>query len=76
MNERRVFIFHPKDGRRYSVTPKVFTSVKTVVDKDGSEITYEEAGFKIETWEDGEPYEAPRAVAAIRTADRKDDDKK
>ncbi len=49
MAEKRVLIEHPKDGRRYAVTAATFKRV------------YEEQGFKVDRYEDGQPYSTPKA---------------
>lgn len=54
---RMVRIAH-RDGREFAVTPADYRSKKT--DAEGQ--TYEQQGFKIVRWEDGEPYEEPKAA--------------
>lgn len=51
--ERIVRIEHP-DGRRYAVTEATYRHMKFPHFDDG---TYEDAGFKIVSYEDGTPYE-------------------
>lgn len=49
--DRMVVIDHA-DGRRFAVTPSDYAN--KAIDDDGN--TYQKLGFKIEHWEDGEPY--------------------
>lgn len=59
----RMVVIEHKDGRRFAVTPHDFTSQK--INDDGQ--TYEDAGFKIQGWEDGEPYEAPKRASEAKS---------
>lgn len=59
----KMVLIHHKDGREYAVTPADFRRAK-VVEKDGEYVTYEAAGFKVDRWESGEPYEDSKAEKA------------
>lgn len=59
MPERRVIIRHPKSGREYAILPADFRRRKAFAEDDGSVKTYEEAGFRIVSYEDGAPYQPP-----------------
>ena len=56
--KRRVRIEH-KDGRSYQVTPADFRR-KNVAPEGQPKATYEEMGFRIVRWADGEDYESPK----------------
>lgn len=55
MAARMIVISH-RDGRRVAVTPHDFTHAK--VGPEGE--TFEAQGFKVESWEGGEPFEEPK----------------
>lgn len=54
----QVIIRH-KDGREYEIASAEFKRGKHVAMPDGGRATYEEAGFRIVSQADGQPYEPP-----------------
>lgn len=60
---RRVLIRNDKTGEEYAVTPSAYSGYNIGDDVTGRR-TYEEAGFSIVSWEDGEPYEPPKRPKA------------
>jgi hypothetical protein len=60
---KRVVIRHPKTGREYAILPADFRRRKAFAEGDGTVKTYEEAGFRIISYEDGQPYHAPEPPA-------------
>jgi hypothetical protein len=56
---RRVIIRHPKTEREYAILPADFRRRRAFAEPDGSVVTYEQAGFRIVSYEDGSPYQPP-----------------
>jgi len=57
----RMIVIEHKDGRRVAVTPHAYTHAK--VGPEGE--TYEALGFRVVSYEEGEPYE-PAAKKGTR----------
>lgn len=57
-----VIIRHPKTGREYGIQSADFKRRKAFAEPDGSLKTYEEAGFRIVSLADGQPYEQPKSA--------------
>jgi hypothetical protein len=67
MAEKRVQIEHPKTGRRYEVSLADFTKAKAHRNpKTGEYETYADAGFKITSMANGQPYDGPNAAPKVK----------
>lgn len=55
----QVIIRNPKTDQEYEIASGDFRHGKHVLNADGSRSTYEEAGFRIVSLADGQPYEGP-----------------
>ena len=64
----RMVIIEHRDGRRYAVTPGDYRR-QNIAPEGEERRTYEESGFRIVSWETGEPYEETRATPAATKAD-------
>jgi len=56
-----VIIRHPKTGQEFGIESGDFKRRKLAQDKDGNQISYEEAGYRIVSHMDGSPFEQPKA---------------
>ena len=56
-----VIIRRERDGREYAIQSYDFRRGKHYQQPDGTWVTFEEAGFRIVSLADGQPYEQPRA---------------
>lgn len=56
-----VIIRHPRTGEEYGIQSGDFRRGKHYRNAKGESQTYEEAGFRIVSLADGQPYEQPRA---------------
>jgi hypothetical protein len=57
----RVIIRHPRTEHEVGIESGDFRRRKLAQDKDGNPISYEEAGYRIVSYADGQPYQQPAA---------------
>lgn len=65
MPEKIVRIEHPETGKRYAVSESAYTGTK--LPNYGNQ-SYEEAGFKVMSYEDGSPYEGEPTKYGVNRA--------
>lgn len=56
-----VIIRHPRNGQEYGIQSADFKRGKHYLDDKGHYVTFEEAGFRIVSLANGQPYEQPHA---------------
>jgi len=55
-----ILIRHPKTDAEYQIESGDFRRRKLATDKDGNPQTYAEAGYRIVSLADGQPYHEPK----------------
>jgi len=56
-----VIIRHPKTGHEVGIELRDFKHRKLVKDKDGNDVSYEDAGYRVISYGDGSHYEPPKS---------------
>ncbi len=69
----QVIIRHPKTDESYEIASGDFRRGKHYRQADGEMVSFEEAGFRIESLADGQPYEAPAERHAAADEKKADD---